>query len=32
VWGVWRLGERRRGSVKLAGAAATLLGVALLAS
>ena len=32
VWGVWRLGERRRGGVKLAGAVATLLGVALLAS
>lgn len=31
VWGVWRLGERGRAGVKLSGAAATLVGVALLA-
>ena len=31
VWGVWRLGERNRASLKLAGAAATLVGVGLLA-
>ena len=31
VWGVWRLGERGRAAVKLSGAAATLVGVALLA-
>lgn len=31
VWGVWRLGERGRAAVKLTGAAATLVGVALLA-
>lgn len=31
VWGVWRLGERRRAGVKLSGAVATLVGVALLA-
>ena len=32
VWGVWRLGERRRSAIKLTGAAATALGVALLAT
>jgi drug/metabolite transporter (DMT)-like permease len=32
VWGVWQLGERRHAGVKLAGAAATLLGIALLAT
>jgi drug/metabolite transporter (DMT)-like permease len=32
VWGVWRLGERRRSRIKLAGAAATLVGIALLAT
>jgi drug/metabolite transporter (DMT)-like permease len=32
VWGVWRLGERQRPAIKLAGAAATALGVALLAT
>jgi drug/metabolite transporter (DMT)-like permease len=31
VWGVWRLRERRRAAMKLAGAVATLAGVALLA-
>ena len=31
VWGVWRLGERGRAAVKLSGAAATLVGMALLA-
>jgi drug/metabolite transporter (DMT)-like permease len=31
VWGVWRLGERGRASMKLSGAAATLAGVVLLA-
>jgi drug/metabolite transporter (DMT)-like permease len=31
VWGVWRLGERKAAPVKLAGALATLAGVALLA-
>lgn len=31
VWGVWRLGERRRSAMKLSGAVATLAGVALLA-
>lgn len=31
VWGVWRLGERGRAVVKLSGAAATLVGMALLA-
>ena len=32
VWGVWRLGERNRSTIKLSGALATLAGVALLAS
>ena len=32
VWGVWRLGERKAAGLKLAGAAATLLGVVLLAA
>jgi drug/metabolite transporter (DMT)-like permease len=32
VWGVWRLGERRGAPLKLAGAIATLAGVALLAA
>jgi drug/metabolite transporter (DMT)-like permease len=32
VWGVWRLRERSRAPVKLAGAVATLAGIALLAS
>ena len=32
VWGVWRLGERRRSAIKLTGAVATALGVALLAT
>jgi drug/metabolite transporter (DMT)-like permease len=32
IWGVWRLGERRAAPLKLAGAGATLLGVALLAA
>jgi drug/metabolite transporter (DMT)-like permease len=32
VWGVWRLGERRRSRMKLSGALATLAGVALLAT
>jgi len=32
VWGVWRLGERRRSAIKLTGAIATALGVALLAT
>ncbi|HEY3084492.1 MAG TPA: EamA family transporter [Candidatus Dormibacteraeota bacterium] len=32
VWGVWRLRERTRAGVKLAGALATLIGVALLAT
>jgi len=32
VWGVWRLGERQAAPLKLAGAGATLLGVALLAA
>ena len=31
VWGVWRLGERGRAGMKLSGALATLVGVALLA-
>ena len=31
IWGIWRLGERRAAGLKLAGAAATLLGVLLLA-
>jgi drug/metabolite transporter (DMT)-like permease len=31
VWGVWRLGERGRAGMKLSGAVATLVGVALLA-
>lgn len=31
VWGVWRLGERKRANWKLSGAVATLAGVALLA-
>jgi drug/metabolite transporter (DMT)-like permease len=31
VWGVWRLRERRAWALKLAGALATLIGVALLA-
>jgi drug/metabolite transporter (DMT)-like permease len=31
VWGVWRLGERRAAGLKIAGAAATLAGVSLLA-
>ncbi len=31
LWGVWRLGERRAASMKLMGAAATLVGVVLLA-
>ena len=32
VWGVWRLGERRAAALKLSGAAATLVGVSLLAT
>ena len=32
VWGVWQLGERRRARVKIAGAVATLIGIALLAT
>ena len=32
IWGVWRLGERQAAGLKLAGAAATLLGVVLLAA
>jgi drug/metabolite transporter (DMT)-like permease len=32
VWGVWRLGERRAAALKISGAAATLVGVALLAA
>jgi drug/metabolite transporter (DMT)-like permease len=32
VWGVWRLGERRRAPIKLSGAVATAIGVALLAT
>ncbi len=32
VWGVWRLGERRRSGIKLTGAVATAIGVALLAT
>ncbi len=32
AWGVWRLGERRAAGLKLAGAASTLVGVALLAA
>lgn len=32
VWGVWQLGERRRARVKVAGAVATLIGIALLAT
>ena len=32
VWGVWRLRERSRTTIKLSGALATLAGVALLAS
>lgn len=32
VWGVWRLGERSRSGLKLGGAAATLAGIALLAT
>jgi drug/metabolite transporter (DMT)-like permease len=31
IWGVWRLRERKSAPIKLAGAAATLLGVVLLA-
>jgi drug/metabolite transporter (DMT)-like permease len=31
LWGVWRLGERQAAGLKIAGAAATLLGVSLLA-
>jgi len=31
IWGVWRLGERRAAGLKLAGAAATVMGVSLLA-
>ncbi len=31
VWGVWRLRERQAAALKLSGAVATLLGVALLA-
>jgi drug/metabolite transporter (DMT)-like permease len=31
LWGVWRLGERRAAGLKIAGAAATLVGVTLLA-
>ena len=31
VWGVWRLRETRRASMKVSGAVATLVGVALLA-
>jgi drug/metabolite transporter (DMT)-like permease len=31
VWGVWRLGERERAAMKVSGALATLVGVALLA-
>lgn len=31
IWGVWRLGERQAAGLKIAGAAATLTGVALLA-
>jgi drug/metabolite transporter (DMT)-like permease len=32
VWGVWRLGERKRSGMKLSGALATLAGIALLAA
>ena len=32
VWGVWRLGERQSAGIKIVGAAATLVGVALLAT
>jgi drug/metabolite transporter (DMT)-like permease len=32
VWGVWRLGERQRSAIKLSGALATAIGVALLAT
>jgi drug/metabolite transporter (DMT)-like permease len=32
VWGVWRLGERRAAALKISGAAATLVGVTLLAA
>jgi drug/metabolite transporter (DMT)-like permease len=32
IWGVWRLGERKGAGLKLGGAAATLLGVVLLAA
>jgi len=31
VWGVWKLRERRSAALKIAGASATLVGVALLA-
>ena len=31
LWGVWRLGERQAAGLKIAGAAATLVGVTLLA-
>ena len=31
VWGVWKLGERKGAALKISGALATLLGVALLA-
>jgi len=31
IWGVWRLRERQAAGLKIAGAAATLVGVALLA-
>jgi drug/metabolite transporter (DMT)-like permease len=32
IWGVWRLGERKAAPLKLAGAGATLIGIALLAA
>jgi drug/metabolite transporter (DMT)-like permease len=32
IWGVWRLGERKAAPLKLAGAGATLVGIALLAA
>jgi drug/metabolite transporter (DMT)-like permease len=31
VWGVWRMRERRHGAIKLAGAAAVLTGIVLVA-
>ena len=31
VWGVWKLGERRAAPLKLSGAVATVVGVALIA-